>query len=278
MANNLKKEKQLTIISMLVEGNSIRSIERMTGVHRNTIMNLGVRVGEACQKLMNEKIHSVNCEDLQADEIWTFVQKKQRRLTENEKRYSRELGDQYVFVAIDRKTKFVPSFCVGKRDTETAKQFAFDLKSRLNGTRPQLSTDGFDSYVNAIEDAFGADIDYAQLIKVFEAEHPGRGRYSPPKVSDTIQKVITGEPDEDRICTSHVERQNLTMRMQMRRFTRLTNAFSKKFRNLKAAVALHFAHYNYCRVHRSLRVTPAMEIGIADHVWSLDELLSYAMN
>lgn len=275
MANHLKAEKKRAILNALVEGNSIRSVERMTGVHRDTICRLLVQVGEACEQLMKERMRNLNCTDLQADEIWTYVGKKQRRLDDLEKMIGTK-GDQYVFVAMDRNTKLVPVFHVGKRDGANTIEFMAAVKRCLNGVRPQLSTDGFDAYPDAVELAFGPGVDYAQLIKVFKAENAGRGRYSPPSVSETIQLVINGDPDEKKICTSHVERQNLTMRMQMRRFTRLTNAFSKKLRNLKAAVALHFAHYNFCRVHKSLRVTPAMEAGLTDHVWGMDELMAVA--
>lgn len=275
MANHLKREKKLAVIAALVEGNSIRSVERLTGVHRDTVMRLALKVGEACEQMMIAKMRDLDLHELQADEIWTFVHKKQKQLTRKEFREG-VLGDQYVFVAMDRKTKLVPTFRVGKRNGETALAFMLDLKRCLNGCRPQLSTDAFEGYADAVEWAFGPGIDYAQLIKIFEAEPTGRARYGPPKVSETIQKVIVGAPREDRVCTSHVERQNLTMRMSMRRFTRLTNAFSKKLRNLRAAVALYFAHYNFCRVHKTLRCTPAMEAKVADHVWGLDEILDLA--
>ena len=274
MANHLSIEKKRMIIAALVEGNSIRSIERMVGTHRDTIMRLLVRVGEHCQEIMDEKMVDVECADIQADEIWTYVGKKQRRLTDDERANRRDLGDQYVFVALDRKTKLVPVFRIGKRNGYTARAFIADLEDRLRNVHPQISTDGFEAYVDAIELAFGDDVDYGQVIKVYASEYAGRGRYSPPSVSETIKKTVQGNPDEDKICTSHVERQNLTMRMQMRRFTRLTNAFSKKLENLKAALALHFAHYNFCRVHQTLRVTPAMEAGITDRLWGLGDLLA----
>jgi IS1 family transposase len=210
---------------------------------------------------------------IQADEIWTFVGKKEARLSPKEKRRG-QYGDQYVFVALDAETKLVPTFAVGKRESETAIRFIMDLKNRLTGNgRIQLTTDGLHAYIGAVEMAFGIDIDYAQQVKLYAAVNPGPGRYSPPRVSDVVSTTIVGDPDRSQISTAYVERQNLTMRMAIRRFTRLTNAFSKKLENLKAALALHFAHYNFVRVHRTLRITPAMAAGITDHIWVWEELL-----
>jgi IS1 family transposase len=202
------------------------------------------------------------------------VRKKERRLSPLE-RLNPEVGDQYVFVALDAETKLIPTFLVGKRDGHTALQFMTDLHQRLTGTgRIQLTTDGFYAYLDAIEQTFGADADYAQLVKIYAAIDAGPGRYSPPRVAETVSTVIQGNPDPGHVSTSYVERQNLTMRMAMRRFTRLTNAFSKKLANLRAALALHFAHYNFMRVHRTLRVTPAVEASITNHVWDWEELLA----
>jgi len=271
--NRLKKEKELAIVSALVEGVSIRSIERMTGVHRDTIMRLLNRVGERCSRLLDQHMVGFRSRSLQVDEIWTFCKKKEQRLTGAEEN-NPELGDQYVFVAIDADTKLVPMFTVGKRDSENAHRFMSELRERLNGNgRVQMTTDGFRPYLTAVESAFGADVDYAQLVKVYGAENPGPGRYSPPRVTETVSTTINGNPDPRHVSTSYVERQNLTMRMQMRRFTRLTNAFSKSLRNLKDALALHFCHYNFVRIHGSLRVTPAMAAGVADRVWELSELI-----
>jgi IS1 family transposase len=271
--NTLKLEKQIAILSALVEGNSIRSTERMTQTHRDTIMRLLCRVGDHCQRLMDHHLRGLQSQYLQVDEIWTFVQKKQAQLTEDE-RDNPELGDQYVFVAIDAETKLIPTFFVGKRDGQTALQFLIALQKHLgqNG-RIQLTTDRLLAYRQAVEETFGADIDYAQAVKIYASVDAGAGRYSPPRVSEVVKTVIVGDPDSDHISTSYVERQNLTMRMAMRHFTRLTNAFSKKLANLKAALALHFAHYSFLRVHRTLRVTPAMEAGITGHVWTWEELL-----
>ena len=272
--NCLKMEKKLAVISALVEGNSIRSIERMTGIHRDTIMRLLVSVGEKCTTILDQNLKSFHSKLIEADEIWTFVRKKERRLTDEE-RLNPELGDQYVFVALDAETKLVPTFLVGKRDGETALRFMIDLQNRLTGNGSiQLKTDGLRAYIDAVEQTFGADIDFAQVIKVFSAENPGPGRYSPPKVSGIISTIINGNPDRNLISTSYVERQNLTMRMAIRRFTRLTNGFSKKLANLKAALALHFAHYNFVRIHRTLRVTPAMQAGVTGRLWELEDLLN----
>jgi len=272
--NVLKQEKKLAVISALVEGNSIRSIERMTNVHRDTIMRLLVSVGNQCTEILDKNLKGFHSKLIEVDEIWTFCKKKERRLTDQE-RLNPELGDQYVFVAIDAETKLIPSYLVGKRNGETALHFMMDLQERLQGNgRIQLTSDGFKAYIQAVEDTFGADIDYAQLVKLYSAENPGPGRYSPPRVSEVISTVINGNPNPSLISTSYVERQNLTMRMAIRRFTRLTNAFSKKLTNLKAALALHFAHYNFVRIHKTLRVTPAMAAGVTNKLWGLATLVN----
>jgi IS1 family transposase len=254
--NRVPLARRVQVINCLVEGNSIRSTERMTGTHRDTICRLLVEVGEGCAKLMDEQMRELSCRRIEVDEIWAYVGKKQRHLTPLDD--PRRVGDQYTFVALDPESKLIPAYRVGKRDLPTATAFITDLSERL-ANRIQLSSDALAAYVEATERAFGADIDYGQVVKFYEAEPVGRGRYSPPHVVGAERSVI--------------ERQNLTMRMSMRRFTRLTNAFSKKVENLRAAVSLHFAHYNFVRVHRSLRVTPAMEAGVSDRLWSLDELV-----
>ena len=269
MVNRLSIERRTQIIGALVEGNSIRSVERMTNTHRDTIMRLGFEVGKGCHRLMHEKMRNLPCKRIQVDEIWAYVRKKQARLQPGE---SKRAGDFWTFVAIDPDTKLVPTYCVGKRTAENAYQFMRDLSERLTN-RVQLSSDGLQSYIHAVEDTFGANVDYGQVVKFYDAEPIGPGRYSPPKVTGQEKTVIAGTPDLRHISTSLVERQNLTMRMQMRRFTRLTNGFSKKVDNLKAAVALHFAHYNMVRIHKSLRVTPAMAAGVSDRLWTLQELV-----
>jgi IS1 family transposase len=268
--NILKAEKQEAAIAALVEGVSIRSIERMTGVHRDTIMRLIVRIGQSCANLMDSYMHNLKCRNIQIDEIWCYVGKKQWHLKDTDN--LEELGDQWVFVAIDAESKLIPSYLVGKRTAENAHAFLADLANRLDN-RVQLSSDSLTTYITAVEAAFGMNVDYAQVVKAYEAEPLGPGRYSPPKVISAERIIISGTPAIPKISTSYVERQNLTIRMQMRRFTRLTNAFSKKLENLKAAVALHFAHYNFVRIHGSLRVTPAMEAGVTDHLWSISELI-----
>ncbi len=272
--NTLKLEKKLAVLAALVEGNSVRSTERMTGVHRDTILRLLIEVGERCQGILKDRMKGFHSRHIEADEIWCYVFKKEGRLTEKDRTVHPERGDQYVFVALDAESKLIPTFLVGKRDGQTALAFMEDLRRRLaeNG-RIQLTTDGLNAYIGAVEEAFGADVDYAQLVKLYGAEPAGDGRYSPPRVTETVSTTINGNPDPAHVCTSYVERQNLTMRMMMRRFTRLTNAFSKKLENLKAALALHFAYYNFCRIHKTLRVTPAMAAGITHRVWDLGDLL-----
>jgi IS1 family transposase len=270
----LPMDKAESILKLLVEGMSIRSIERVTQVHRDTIMRLLLLAGERSRQLMDAKMRNLQSRYLQCDEIWTYIGKKRRNVRSGD---SPELGDQWVFVAMDAESKLVASFRIGKRNWESTSSFMRDLYGRMaEDHRTQITTDGFFFYKQAVADAFALDADFAQLTKMFgdygQFDSP-EARYSPPRISGVISKVRQGDPDPDHISTSFVERQNLTMRMAMRRFTRLTNAFSKKLSHLKAAVALHFAYYNLCRVHGSLRVTPAMQSGIADHVWSIGELL-----
>jgi IS1 family transposase len=273
--NVLEREKQLAVISALVEGCSIRSTERLTGVHRDTIMRLMLRVGERCVTILDERMRNLSLPSVQVDELWTFVQKKQARLS-FEERFSRTMGDQYCFVAIDAETKLIPHFDVGKRDMVTAYRFMAGLQGRLTeGVRFQLTTDGFVPYIGAVEMAWGADApDFAQLVKMYGPVPPGPARYAPPKIVEAVPTVVNGSPDPALISTSYIERQNLTVRIACRRFTRLTNGFSKKLEDLKAALALHFAWYNFVRIHRSLRVTPAMAAGVTDRVWDLRELLA----
>jgi IS1 family transposase len=273
--NRLPSDRRLQAVNCLVEGNSIRSTERLTGVHRDTIMRLLVEVGDGCERLMNDRMHRLTCRRVQVDEIWSFVGKKQKQLTDEDDRS--RLGDQWTFVAIDAETKLVPTYRVGKRDLPTATAFLTDLSERL-ALRIQLSSDALEAYTEATETAFGADVDYGQLIKMYEPTPVGPGRYSPPEVVEARKIVVKGGPDQDHISTSYVERQNLTMRMSMRRFTRLTNAFSKKVENLRAAVALHFAHYNFVRVHSTLRMTPAMAAGVTPSLWTLGDLMEEISN
>ena len=273
--NKLSLDRRTQIISCLVEGNSIRSTERMTDTHRDTVMCLMVQVGEGCAKLMDETMRNLTCERLQVDEIWTYVQKKQRQVAPWED-HSR-VGDQCTFVAIDADTKIVPSWLIGKRDLATARTFMSDLADRLDN-RVQLSSVALAAYVDSTSEAFGDNVDYGRIIKHYEAELIGAGRYSPPHVVRATRDVVFGDPEQKHISTSYVERQNLTMRMSMRRFTRLTNAFSKKVENLQAAIALHFAHYNLVRIHKTLRCTPGMAAGVVSRLWSMEELVDHTSN
>jgi len=269
--NVLSMEKKVAIIAALVEGNSIRSIERMTGVHRDTIMRLLLAVGENCADLLDSKMQSLPCKIVQMDEIWTFVGKKEKRVTSDDN--PEAVGDQYVFVAMDSESKLVPCFRVGKRNAANTWYFVQDLQERL-AERVQLTSDGFKPYINAVDDAFGVNVDYAMLVKTYQESTTRDKRYSPGEFVNALPIPVTGNPKSYLISTSHVERQNLTMRMHMRRFTRLTNAFSKKLSHLKAALALYFAWYNFCRVHQSLRVTPAMAAEVSSEIWPLSALIS----
>lgn len=266
----LSTEKQTAVIGALVEGSSIRSTERMTGVHRDTIMRLVGRVGRACERLMDEEIRHVRCERLELDEIWCFCAKKKAHLKPSDD--PRQVGDFWTWVALDPDSKLVPHHLVAKRDMWDAARFTRELAKRVEG-RVQLSTDKLHAYRYAVHQAWGREVDYGRIVKRYASEPLDTGRYSPPAVVGVEKDAIFGDPDLDRISTSGVERQHLTMRMGMRRFTRLTNGFSKKVENLRAAVALHFAHYNFVRVHRSLKTTPALAAGVADRRWNLAELV-----
>lgn len=273
MANVLSLAKQITVLSCLIDGCSGRATARISGVNRKTVLSLLVRIGEGCVGLHDEYMQDLQCDDIQCDEIWAYCYCKQRQVHNDDENH----GDQYTFYALDRETKLIPSFLVGKRSWANTVNFMYDLGERLDfRIRPQITTDGFKPYRDAVERVFGTNVDYAQIVKDYGTIDAGRGRYSPPKVMATEVTVMQGEPDEDRITTSHVERANLTMRMNMRRLTRLTNAFSKKLRNLRAAIALYFAHYNFCRIHQTLRTTPAMAAGITTEVWSLERLIEEA--
>lgn len=271
MPKLLPTEKKTQVLSLLVEGNSIRSIERVTGVHRDTIMRLLNEAGTRARDILDSQLVNLECRFVQADEIWCFCKKKQSNCTPTEKQKP-DFGDQYVFVGLDPETKLIVSFFVGKRNGESTRAFISDLKTRIRA-RFQLSTDSFSAYANAIDEVFGIDIDYGMIHKEYLDETRGEKRYSPPKIVSVKINSITGSPIYSHISTSLVERQNLTMRMNMRRFTRLTNAFSKNLGNLKAAVALHFFWYDFMRIHQTLRITPAMQAKITGHIWSFEELL-----
>ncbi len=269
--NVLPAEKKALILTHLVEGSSIRSIERITGVTKRAITRVLVEYGEKAREIQEREMVNLQSNFIQVDEIWTYVGKKQKQLTPLD---SEELGDQYVFVAMDSETKLVPSFLVGKRNLDNSLEIMKDLQYRITN-KFQLTTDAFAPYFNAVDTVFGEDIDYGQIHKEYREETKGEKRYSPAQIIRVIIKPLIGSPRRKQISTSHIERQNLTIRMQMRRFTRLTNAFSKKLANLKAATALHFFHYNFMRIHSSLRVTPAMEARITNRVWDWNDLMSY---
>jgi len=273
--NRLSTEKRAQIVGCLVEGMSIRATCRVTGAAKNTVAKLLGDLGAACSAYMAEVMVDLPCERLQADEIWSFCYAKARNVpAEHEGEFG--YGDVWTWVALDADTKLVPSFMIGRRDTEDAYAFMTDLAGRLR-KRVQLTTDGHKPYLQAVEGAFGSDIDYAMLHKIYEASPEPQKRYSPARCTGVDIRVVQGDPDPGHISTSYVERQNLTMRMGLRRFTRLTNAFSKKVENLAAAVALHFMFYNFARPHKSLSDpyprTPAMAAGISDHVWTLAEIV-----
>jgi IS1 family transposase/transposase-like protein len=274
----LDRDKVLLCLKLLVEGCSVRSTERIADVHRDTIMHLLNVMGERCQRLMDEKIQGIPLDHVEADEIWGFVQKKEGHKYTAEDRENTKLGDAYTFVGIEAKSKLVVCFLLGRRDLASATKFTEKLQRASDG-RFQLTTDGLRAYVDAVEQVFGAEIDYGMLIKKYKSDETGRfeRRYSPGDFVSAHKMAVMGNPDLDKISTSYVERQNLTMRMSMRRLTRLTNAFSKKWENLEKALALHFAYYNFCRVHKTLRVTPAMEARLTDHVWELSELAAIAV-
>ena len=272
--NILAFEKQVAVIAALCEGLSIRSVERLTGVHRDTIMRLGARIGAGCSVIHDVMMRGQHAGQIQIDELWAYIGKKQRRLKPTD---PPELGDAYTFIALDALGKAILSYRTGKRDGDTARAFLTDLRARVVGA-PVLSSDAFAPYQNLVADVFGEEVHFGQIVKryVGEPHRDAARRYSPGVVVAVDRSVLIGEPPVHLIGTSHVERMNLTVRMSQRRFTRLTNAYSKRIDNHAAAVSLFVAHYNFCRVHESLRVTPAMEVGVAGHVWSVGSLVAAA--
>ncbi len=269
----LPVEKAEMVLRLLLEGNSVSSVERITDVHHTTILKLLVLAGEKCERIMGEKIRNVPVRDVQCDELWSFIQKKEKQCKPGD---DPNFGDAYCFVAIERHTKLVLNIALGKRDKATTDIFIEGLRLATAPKKFQITTDGFAPYVKAISDTLEDRASFAQLIKVYRASAEGEARYSPAEVAAVEVVPVMGQPDPERICTSHIERQNLSIRMGTRRFTRLTNGFSKKWENHWAALACWFAFYNFCRIHRTLRVTPAMAAGIADHAWSVRELLEAA--
>jgi IS1 family transposase len=272
MANVLSTAKRVQIVSALVEGCGIRATARMANVSKDTIMKLWREIGEACIRYQDATIRNLTCKRLQVDEIWSFVYAKDKNVPAD-KRDAFGCGSVWTFTCIDADTKLMPSFLVGSRDAGCATEFLQDIASRLVN-RVQLTTDGHKMYLSATEDAFGGAVDFAQLVKIYGPTPTGDTRYSPPECLGCQKHAVTGSPDEAHISTSYVERANLTIRMSLRRFTRLTNAFSKKLENHAAALGLFHAHYNLCRIHKSLRVTPAMAAGVTTKVWGIEDLVA----
>jgi IS1 family transposase len=269
--NQLNTAKRAQVIAALIEGNSINATCRMLGVGKHTVLRLLEDAGCACAAFHYENVRNLRVTRAQCDEVWSFIYAKQKNVTEEQ--MAEGAGDCWTWTAIDADTKLIISYMLGDRGAGTAQVFMQDVASRISN-RIQLTTDGHRVYADAVENAFGSEIDYAMLVKIYGASNDGESRYSPATCIGCRTGVLAGNPDPKHISTSYVERQNLSMRMGMRRFTRLTNGFSKKFENHAHQVALYFFHYNFCRVHTTLRVTPAMEAGLTDHVWTLAELCS----
>jgi IS1 family transposase len=270
--NKLTKEKQRQVVAALVEGNSIRATCRMTGVAKGTVLKLLVDLGRVCAEYQDKTLRNLTCKKIQIDEIWAFVYAKEKNLPKD-KEGQFGYGDVWTFTAIDAESKLVPTWHIGNRNIADATIFMKDLASRLKN-KVQLTTDGHKMYLEAVEDAFGADVDFSQLVKIYGKSEEAETRYSPAKCIGAEKHKINGNPDDDSISTSYVERQNLTMRMGMRRFTRLTNGFSKKALNLFYAESLYFMYYNFCRIHQTLRMTPAMKAGVTDRLWEIEDILN----
>jgi IS1 family transposase len=268
--NKLTHAKRAQIIHLLVEGNSMRGTARIADVAFNTVAKLFLDTAKVCADYQDRTLRGLSCKKLQLDEIWSFVYAKAKNVPEGKEG---KAGDVWTWVAIDADSKLVPSWRIGNRDGATACEFVADLATRL-AHRVQITSDAHRPYLQAVEGAFGADVDYAMLMKIYGQTVEGQKRYSPPECLGVKKVKIIGNPDLCCISTSFVERQNLTMRMSIRRFTRLTNAFSKKIENHAHSVALHYMHYNFCRIHKTLRVTPAMAAGVVDKVWSVDDIVS----
>jgi len=270
--NKLSPERRAQVIKALVEGNSIRATCRMTGTAKGTVLRLLTEVGAVCAEYQDKHLRNLSCRRIQCDEIWSFCYSKEKNVPDD-KRGEFGFGDVYTWTALCADSKLIVSWLLGRRDADYAHEFMDDLQGRF-ANRVQLTTDGHRAYLLAVEEAFGATVDYAMLVKLYGPGPRDPGRYSPAQCIGTEATVIQGQPDPKHISTSYVERQNLTMRMSMRRFTRLTNGFSKKIENLAYAVALHFMHYNFCRVHKTLGTTPAVAAGIADHEWTVAEIVN----
>jgi IS1 family transposase len=269
--NRLSPEARTAVLSALIEGCSIRSTVRMTGVAKKTVMRLLIEAGAVCDRYQNRVMRNLSCQRIQVDELWSFCYAKSRNVTAKIAKEHPMAGDVWLWTALDADTKLVPAWCIGHRDAEAAEAFIRDLANRLSN-RVQLTSDGHRAYLGAVESVFGTEIDYSQLIKLYARDREPEVRYSPPKCIGCRREPVTGNPDPKHISTSYVERQNLTARMSMRRFTRLTNAFSKKIESHAAAIALYFFSYNFIKIHRTLRVTPAMAAGVTDRLWEVSDL------
>lgn len=272
MANRLGTAQRVAVVKALVEGNSVRSTVRLTGVAKNTVQKLVLDLGAACAGYMDEHLRNLPCKRVQCDEIWSFVAAKDKNVTPALREKNPNAGSVWTWTALCADTKLIIACLVGSRDAGCAHEFMQDVASRLKN-RVQLTTDGHKPYLAAVEDAFGSDIDYAQLVKIYGASADDERRYSPAQCIGAVPTTIMGNPNPKHVSTSYVERQNLTMRMSIRRFTRLTNGFSRKIENHMAAVALYFMWYNFGRIHQTLRVTPAMEAGVSDHAWTVEEIV-----
>jgi IS1 family transposase len=270
--NRMDTARRAQVVRCLIEGCSINSTVRMTGVAKHTVLKLLVELGAACSEFLDENMRNLPCERIQVDEVWQFVGAKQKNVKPRHFENDGYAGDVWTWTAIDADTKLIPCWMLGMRDPATARAFMEDLAGRL-ANRVQLTTDGLKAYLIAVKAAFGQDIDYAMLVKVYGNEPEGHKRYSPAICISCERRAVTGDPDPDHISTSFIERQNLTMRMSMRRFTRLTNAFSKKMENHAAAIAIYMMAYNFQRKHMTLGTTPAVRAGIADHIWSIEEII-----
>ena len=269
--NRLSRKKQATILHLLVEGMSERAIGRAVDVSPNTVSKLLIDAGNACAKFHDKAVRGVRAQRVQCDEVWSFCYAKQRSVP-SAKKAPQEAGDVWNWTALDSDSKLIISYTVGDRSVATALEFMHDLRDRL-ANRVQLTTDGHRAYLHAVEDAFGADVDYAQLVKLYGEDYHRARRYSPAKFNGSIKNRVNGNPDRRSISTSHVERHNLTMRMSLRRFTRLTNAFSKELENHIHSLSLYFVYYNFCRIHKTLRCTPAMEAGLVERLWEFEDII-----
>ncbi len=270
--NKLSTADRVRVVAALVEGCSIRATVRMTGIAKNTIVKLIGELGAACADYHEKHVRDIKSKRIQCDEIWSFVAMKEKNVPEH-RRDEFGIGSVWTWTAMDADSKLMVSYMVGNRDAGYATEFMNDVAGRL-ANRVQLTTDGLKAYLDAVDDAFAGEIDYAMLVKIYGATTPGPARYSPAECTGAKKETIVGEPERKHVSTSYIERQNLTMRMSMRRFTRLTNGFSKKVENLMHSVAIHFMYYNFCRIHQTIRVTPAMEAKLTDHVWELEELIA----